>query len=229
MKKKIDIIMAVIMLVSVFYVSFFHGSDTRNAQIVSVADSKIIVVDAGHGGVDPGKIGANGAKEKDINLIIAKKLAKKLTDNGYSVIMTREDDSGLYEEDDVNKKASDLKKRCEIADNGNASLMVSIHQNSFSGSEVKGSQVFYYTHSDEGKLIAQAIQSSLKRMVNPSNTRAAKTNDSYYLLIHTKCPTVIVECGFLSNPEEAYLLTDDEYQEKLAIAIFTGIDEYIKR
>ena len=229
MKKKIDIIMAVIMLVSVFYVSFFHGSDTRNAQSVSVADSKIIVVDAGHGGVDPGKIGANGAKEKDINLIIAKKLAKKLTDNGYSVIMTREDDSGLYEEDDVNKKASDLKKRCEIADNGNASLMVSIHQNSFSGSEVKGSQVFYYTHSDEGKLIAQAIQSSLKRMVNPSNTRAAKTNDSYYLLIHTKCPTVIVECGFLSNPEEAYLLTDDEYQEKLAIAIFTGIDEYIKR
>ena len=229
MKKKIDIIMAVIMLVSVFYVSFFHGSDTRNAQSVSVADSKIIVVDAGHGGVDPGKIGANGAKEKDINLIIAKKLAKKLTDNGYSVIMTREDDSGLYEEDDVNKKASDLKKRCEIADNGNASLMVSIHQNSFSGSEVKGSQVFYYTHSDEGKLIAQAIQSSLKRMVNPSNTRAAKTNDSYYLLIHTKCPTVIVECGFLSNPEEAYLLTDDEYQEKLAAAIFTGIDEYIKR
>ena len=229
MKKKIDIIMAVIMLVSVFYVSFFHGSDTRNAQSVSVADSKIIVVDAGHGGVDPGKIGANGAKEKDINLIIAKKLAKKLTDNGYSVIMTREDDSGLYEEDDVNKKASDLKKRCEIADNGNASLMVSIHQNSFSGSEVKGSQVFYYTHSDEGKLIAQAIQSSLKRMVNPSNTRAAKTNDSYYLLIHTKCPTVIVECGFLSNPEEAYLLTDDEYQEKLADAIVTGIDEYIKR
>lgn len=229
MKKKIDIIMAVIMLVSVFYVSFFHGSDTRNAQSVSVADSKIIVVDAGHGGVDPGKIGANGAKEKDINLIIAKKLAKKLTDNGYSVIMTREDDSGLYEEDDVNKKASDLKKRCEIADNGNASLMVSIHQNSFSGSEVKGSQVFYYTHSDEGKLIAQAIQSSLKRMVNPSNTRAAKTNDSYYLLIHTKCPTVIVECGFLSNPEEAYLLTDDEYQEKLAAAIVTGIDEYIKR
>lgn len=226
MKKKLDIIMSVILLAGVFYVSFFHGISAGAVESVSQPEQRIIVVDAGHGGNDPGKIGVNGAKEKDINLIIAKKLAKKLTDNGYSVIMTREDDTGLYSEDDVNKKAADLKKRCELSDENNTSLMVSIHQNSFSGSEVKGSQVFYYTHSAEGKKAAELIQKSLKEIVNPSNTRVAKANDSYYLLVHTKCPTVIVECGFLSNPSEAGLLTDDEYQDKIVKAVAQGIDEY---
>lgn len=225
MKKALDIILSVLLLAGIFYVSFFGNKEVKTTAS-TVDDGKIIIVDAGHGGIDPGKIGVNGINEKDINLLIAKKLQKRLEVLGYTVVMTRKDDTGLYDEDDINKKANDLRRRCLLSDTCDADIMISVHQNSFSNKEVKGGQVFYYKHSPDGKKLAELIQNSIRENADSTNTRNAKANDNYYLLVHTKCPTVIVECGFLSNPIEAELLVTEEYQDKIITAITNGIDKY---
>lgn len=187
---------------------------------------KTVVIDSGHGGNDPGKMSSDGILEKDINLSIAKKLKKRLIDSGINVVMTREDDNGLYSEQDSNKKIADMKKRCQIIKDCSADIVVSIHQNSFESSSVSGAQVFYYKHSAEGKELAGILQNSFKENLDPDNKRQEKADSTYYMLIHTEAPTVIAECGFLSNPKEAALLNTDEYQEKVADAIYKGIIEY---
>lgn len=190
-------------------------------------DKPTIIVDAGHGGRDPGKVGINGALEKDINLSIALKLKKLLEQNDYNVIMIREDDSGLYSESDSNKKAVDMRKRVDIINNSNAVLAISIHQNSFTQESIKGAQVFYYSNSREGKEFAEIMQKQLKGTLQDGNKRMAKANDSYYMLKKTQCPIVIVECGYLSNHTEAALLIDGNYQEKMAFAIHLGLLSYL--
>lgn len=187
-----------------------------------------IIVDAGHGGRDPGKIGVNDALEKDINLQIALKLKKHLEDSNYNVIMTREDDRGLYSEGDGNKKATDLQKRVEIINNSDAVLAISIHQNSFTQESSKGAQVFYYTSSEKSERFANIMQEQIKESLQDGNTRQAKANESYYMLKKTRCPIIIVECGFLSNYKEAELLITQDYQEKMAEAICLGLNTYIK-
>lgn len=226
MKRKLDILLTIILLAGVTYVSFFAGIPLKKANATEEA-KKVIVVDAGHGGNDPGKVSGNNVLEKDINLQIATKLANELENAGYKVIMTRTEDNGLYKEDDINKKAVDLRARCEIAEKENADLLISIHQNSFSDSSVRGGQTFYYTHSDKGKKMATLIQKHLKS-ADKDNTREAKANDSYYLLIHTPCICVIVECGFLSNAAETELLVTDEYQNRLVGSITDGVKEYFE-
>lgn len=226
MKRKLDILLTIIFLAGVTYVSFFAGIPLKKANATEEA-KKVIVVDAGHGGNDPGKVSGNNVLEKDINLQIATKLANELENAGYKVIMTRTEDNGLYKEDDINKKAVDLRARCEIAEKENADLLISIHQNSFSDSSVRGGQTFYYTHSDKGKKMATLIQKHLKS-ADKDNTREAKANDSYYLLIHTPCICVIVECGFLSNAAETELLVTDEYQNRLVGSITDGVKEYFE-
>ena len=188
---------------------------------------KTIVIDAGHGGSDPGKIGINNVLEKDINLQIAYKLKMFLEMEDIQVIMTRETEEGLYSADASNKKSDDMKKRCEIIDKANPEFTISIHQNSYHEEEIHGAQVFYYENSEEGKKIAEYIQKQLITRVEPENTRVAKANGSYYLLRKTEKPTVIVECGFLSNYEEAEKLTEDYYQEKLAWAIHMAVMELL--
>lgn len=188
-----------------------------------------VVVDPGHGGRDPGKEGVNGAKEKDINLKVALKLKKHLEDNKYNVIMTREEDVGLYSESDSNKHAADLKKRVELVNSSDAIVAVSIHQNSFPQESTKGAQVFYFTGSQEGERFAGIMQEQLKQTLQDGNKRKEKANDSYYMLKKTRCPIIIVECGFLSNYQEAELLTTDTYQEKLAEAIYLGLHTYIEQ
>ncbi len=182
-----------------------------------------VVVDAGHGGDDPGKIGINKAKEKEINLKIAKKLKALLEKDGIQVVMTREDDNGLYRQSSKNQKVEDMRKRCEIIRQANPVFTVSIHQNSYPDEGVKGAQVFYYGQSQEGKKLAETLQESLVRQLDQENHREAKANESYYLLKKTVSPTVIVECGFLSNYEEAELLSSDAYQDKVAKAVEMGI------
>lgn len=226
MKRKLDILLTIIFLAGVTYVSFFAGIPLKKANATEEV-KKVIVVDAGHGGNDPGKVSGNNVLEKDVNLQIATKLANELENAGFKVIMTRTEDNGLYKEDDVNKKAADLRARCEIAEEENADLLISIHQNSFSDSNVRGGQTFYYTHSVKGKKMASFIQKHLKS-ADKDNTREAKANDSYYLLIHTPCICVIVECGFLSNAAEAELLVSDEYQNRLADSITDGVKEYFE-
>lgn len=186
-----------------------------------------IILDAGHGGMDPGKVGINQALEKEINLAIAEKLQDLLELNDIHVIMTRETDEGLYESSDRNKKNADLKKRVEIIKNSNAVIAVSIHQNSYSSESVKGSQVFYHKKSAEGKELAEILQKQMVKSLDPNNHRIAKANESYYMLKKTEIPLVIVECGFLSNSSEAALLITEEYQEKVAWAIHLGILKYI--
>ena len=182
-----------------------------------------IVIDPGHGGRDPGKVGVNHSLEKDINLSIAFLLKDLLEEDGNTVIMTREGDVGLYSESDSNKKRADLNKRVDIIHSSGADLAISIHQNSFTQDYVRGAQVFYYAKSEQGKRLAELIQEQIKVTLGDGNHRKAKANTNYYMLTKTECPLVIVECGYLSNPTEAALLMDEEYQEKLAIGIQSAL------
>lgn len=226
MKKRIEVIMGVVLLVAA---GFLAKRGAIYVQQSKVGEEKTcIVIDAGHGGTDPGKIGINGKKEKDINLQIAKELKKKLEKEGIEVIMTRESDEGLYNSSSRNKKVDDMKKRCKIIDEAKPVFTISIHQNSYPEEYVKGAQVFYYGQSQEGKELAEILQESMVQQLDKENHRTAKANESYYLLKKTESPTVIVECGFLSNSEEAKLLADKDYQKKVAESIHTGIKKYLK-
>ena len=181
----------------------------------------------GHGGRDPGKVGVNDSLEKDINLSIAKKLKSLLELNDIKIIMTREEDIGLYSDSDPNKKRADMSNRLDVIQSNHADLAVSIHQNSFTEEYVKGAQVFYHVRSPQGKKLAEIIQAQLKDTIKDGNHRKAKSNDSYYMLKKTECPLVIVECGYLSNVNEAGLLLKDEYQEKMAWGIHLAIMQFI--
>ncbi len=185
-----------------------------------------VVIDAGHGGSDPGKVGINDQLEKDLNLKIAMLLKDFLQAEGISVVMTRESDQGLYDEGASNKKVQDMKRRLEIIEQADPEIVVSIHQNSYHEEYVKGAQVFYYTTSENSKALAEVIQDQL-RVLDLDNRREAKGNDSYFLLKKTAKPIVIVECGFLSNREEAEKLATPLYQERLAWNIHMGIMKYL--
>lgn len=201
---------------------------TLEEHIRKAADKPVtIVVDAGHGGIDPGKVGINNALEKDINLAIALKLERNLKENGINVVMTRTDDSGLYNENDSNKKVRDMKNRLSIIEEAKPALAVSIHQNSYPDKSVSGVQVFYYKDSVKSKAAAEIMQTQLIKSLKPSKERAAKDNSSYYLLKKTSVPIMIIECAFMSNPTEAELLTQDDYQEKVAWAIYMGIMQVV--
>lgn len=187
---------------------------------------ELIIVDAGHGGFDPGKVGVTGALEKDINLSIALKLQKILVDSGYQVIMTREEDQALCHEEAGKKKLSDLKSRVSIINENDPALTVSIHQNSYSAG-TKGAQVFYYSNSAESKEFAAVLQNTVKEKLADGNHRVEKGNDSYYMLKKSEGIFAIIECGFLSNPEEEELLKSDTYQQSMAEAIAEGIENFL--
>lgn len=180
-------------------------------------NSQVIVIDAGHGGSDPGKVGVNQALEKDINLDIANKVKTLLKKKGFTVIMTRTDEGGLG-----GSKAEDMKARVTLINKEKPSLAISIHQNSYGEESIHGAQVFYYSHSKDGESAAKTMQEALLA-ADPENTRQAKANDTYYMLKKTEVPVIIVECGFLSNPAEAEKLMTEEYQDILAEAITNGV------
>lgn len=198
-----------------------------SSKVRSGKEKKTVVIDAGHGGNDPGKIGVDDSLEKDLNLILAKKVQAILEQQDMEVIMTRETDRGLYEEQTSNKKVQDLKNRCSLINNTEPDCVVSIHQNSYHEEYVNGAQVFYYGSSEEGKKLAEILQQELIDHADPENHRQAKANSSYYLLKKTSAPIVIVECGFLSNWEEAKKLQEESYQNKIAWSIAMGIMKYV--
>lgn len=189
--------------------------------------SLCIVIDAGHGGNDPGKIGVHNELEKDINLALAQKLEPLLTNKQIKVIQTRESDICLADESAASLKREDMQKRVQIIHDAAPVLVVSIHQNSYTDSSVAGPQVFYYAGSDEGKAFAACMQESLNTYLSPEKARNTKANNDYYILKNTSAPTIIIECGFLSNPTEATLLTDELYQDKVVRAIYMGLCEYL--
>lgn len=229
-KKVLSLIMAAVLLVSMYFVAREGAAYASSEKVISEEENKkkgCVVIDAGHGGADPGKVGINGALEKDVNLRIAGLLKKFLEAEDIEVVMTRTDENGLYDENASNKKVQDMKKRIAIIEEARPEIVVSVHQNSYHEEYVHGAQVFYYNGSATGKRLAEMIQKRFVINVDPENKREAKANDSYYLLKKTSCPIVIVECGFLSNRQEAEKLISPVYQEKTAWAIHMGILQYL--
>lgn len=214
LRKKIKWILAFVAVLGVLAVSRKLGE--LAAGVGTKPQSACVVLDAGHGGSDPGKIGVNQAKEKDINLQIVEYVRENLENEGVEVILTRTDDTA------DESKAADMKERVSLINAKHPDMAVSIHQNSYTDSDVKGAQVFYYTHSEQGKELALVMQEEMC-LQDETNTRQAKANDTYYMLKKTEVPTIIVECGFLSNYEEAEKLCEEEYQKKIAEAICSGI------
>ena len=220
--------MACLLLISFYFLS-------RQAAAVSVwmnseeveKKENVIVLDPGHGGSDPGMIGIDGLKEKEFNLAIGMKLKKALEDYGYQVVMTRETDTGLYDEDSQNKKAQDMQKRILLIQKVDPVLTVSIHQNSYEDPAVKGPQVFYYRDSAQGEALAKKIQEKLNENLEVERPREIKGNTTYYLLKRSPGVLNIVECGFLTNPEEAAMLSHEEYQQKVAEAVADGVVQYM--
>lgn len=197
-------------------------ADTSDATSKNASKGTCIVIDPGHGGEDPGKVGINNALEKDINLSIAQKLKSLLENKGFVVYLTREDDSV------PSSKREDMAERMQLIKEVMPVFTISIHQNSYTDEAVCGPQVFYYETSDEGKHFAEIMQSALNTNLSPVKPRNTQANNNYYLLKEAPTPIIIVECGFLSNAAEAELLISDIYQQKMARAIYLGIVAYNK-
>lgn len=209
----------ILFLVGILKQSFVFPASNQNKN------KPVIVLDAGHGGDDPGKVGVNGELEKDLNLSIVL-ILKELLEEDYTVILTRDTDTMLSDEGVSNKKTSDLKNRVKLINESSCDIAILIHQNSFQSQSAKGAQVFYHAGSEDGKLLATCLQEELIAGSDPSNTRTIKSDQTYYILKNATPTVVIVECGFLSNPEEAAKLCLLSYQESLALSIKNGIDRY---
>ena len=191
--------------------------------------NKTIVLDPGHGGVDPGKVGLYGEDEKFINLKIAMKLKKLLESAGAKVIMTREDNEGLYIENISNAtwfKNEDMIKRRRIIRDSKGDVMVSIHMNSYPDTTIYGAQTFYYKEGSAGERLGKLVQEELVDVSFKFNKREAKENSNYIILKGNNIPSLVVECGFLSNIEEEQMLNKDEYQQDIAWGIMKGIVRY---
>lgn len=230
-KKSNLTLIILIFLLSIALYSLNLGGDAAATPASSISSLGTVIVDAGHGGEDPGKI-SNFSKvnEKDINLSLAKLLTNELKTAGYQVIMTREEDKLVYSEgttDILDKRKQDLTRRKEIMDKSGADLVVSIHLNDFSQSKYYGAQVFYPPNSEESKNLALSVQKVLREDVDPSNKREALVKSTPIVILRNlKTPTVVVECGFLSNQQEEQKLRTESYQLKIAKAIKKGIDNY---
>lgn len=192
-----------------------------------------IVVDAGHGGEDGGAVGVNGLVEKDINLAIALALAENLKANNFQVILVRDGDYSVGDQSlstVAERKRSDTKNRVRLVEETGECLLVSIHQNQFSQSQYSGAQMFYSPNNPESAQLAECIRESVVSSLQPDNTRQNKeAGEEIYLLTHCQVPAVLVECGFLSNPEEANLLSQEAYQQDMAAAIYNGIVSFLEQ
>ena len=223
------IILSMILTVSVL-VGFNKAKEEEHIPAAAVPTAnKTIVVDAGHGGYDAGA-SDNGVIEKELNLQIAMKLKEFLESSGSTVIVTRDSDEATYDpnrKDGTSTKQSDLNARKALVEQYEANAFVSIHMNKFTQSQFRGAQVFYASNSDDSKRLGESIQSSLKELINDGNTREPKSaGNDIFILKDAAVPSALVECGFLSNPDEAQLLKDEEYQEQIAWSVYMGIVKF---
>lgn len=190
-----------------------------------------VVLDAGHGEPDGGCVGSDGTKEAGLNLAVTKMLEKNLADSGFKTVMTREGENGLFKQTEGSikeKKREDMKKRLNIKNSSGADIFVSIHMNKFEQEKYHGAQVLYDKTNENARLLAEKIQAALLSC-DPTNTMQAAANDgSIFLLKSSAIPSVIVECGFLSNAEELKKLKDSKYQQKIAEAVCRGISDYFE-
>lgn len=213
-------------LTIIFAVQFqFNGVKAVAAD----AKNKVILIDAGHGGIDGGALSKSGTVEKDINLSISLKLRDILSKQGYKVIMTREEDKGLYTNDGKirKKKIEDLNNRLKMKNESKCDMFISIHLNMFPEAQYYGAQVWYGSNSNSERL-AKVLQDNFKKNINDGNKRVEKPAGQSYKILSgdNPIPQVIVECGFLSNYNEEQLLKSEQYQLTIADIIAKSIDEY---
>ena len=215
----------------VLSIGFLISLNDRRSVKTSSVESKTIVIDAGHGEPDGGAVGQSGILESEINLSVAKRIESKLKEQGFGVIMTRSGTEGIYKTNDAAvrvKKREDLNERVRIANESGADLFLSIHMNYFGEKKYSGPQVFYAASSENAKCCAEAVMGSIREIIGSHCTREIKPVDKgIFILEKIKVPAVLVECGFLSNPDEEKLLISEEYQEKIAESIAKGTAEYL--
>lgn len=232
-KKKFNIhsetIFRSIVIFGVFLFLFLSFNVISLVSQETVSNSKeylpIIILDAGHGGEDGGASSDDGILEKDINLKIALKLRDMLNLSGFDVKMTRDKDISIYDQSAKSvreQKVSDLKNRLAMVNENTNNILLSIHQNKFTQSKYFGTQIFYSENNPKSFEIADKIKTSVVKLTQPDNTRETKPGKDIFLLSQTQNPAVIVECGFLSNPDEAAKLNSNDYQQQLAFAIYCG-------
>ena len=227
-RKRINVILLSV-FVSIF--AFILVID-RKASVPTVSlpvSGKTIVIDAGHGKPDEGAESSRGTTEAETNLKIALKLQNLLEQSGATVILTRSDENAIYDLDAKTlkqKKISDIHNRVKIGNESSADIFVSIHLNKIPQQQYDGWQTFYNGSNEDSRKLAVSIQNKLNDAIQKENNRIAKTIDNIYIIKHVEIPTTIVECGFLSNPEEERSLLEDEYQNKLAWGIYNGVINY---
>ncbi len=231
-KKRILLITLGIFLSIFVFLLSNSNNEIQKKYIATVSlpvSGKTIIIDAGHGIPDEGAESTNGIAEAEINLKIALKLQNLLEQSGTTTILTRSDENAIYDIDSKTlkeKKISDIRNRVKIGNESEADIFVSIHLNKIPQSQYDGWQTFYKEGNQEGAKLAKSIQTNLNETIQRENNRVPKTIDNVYIIKHIEIPTTIVECGFLSNPEEEKLLLEDEYQNKLAWGIYNGIIDY---
>lgn len=233
MKRFLVSVFALLFILSsvlVLYLSFNFKGDYTSSSAVS--NEFCIIIDAGHGGEDGGTSAADGTLEKDINLSIAKYLKSFLGASGYRTIMLRNSDEQLG---DTNlptirqRKVSDIRTRLKITQSYPEAIFISIHQNHYTSPKYSGTQVFYSTKSQYSKMLADSIQNSVTHQLQPENKRTTKSvGTNIYLLYNCELPAVMVECGFMSNPNESEKLKTPEYQKQIAFSIMCGIQNYLE-
>lgn len=236
MNNRLKIICLIVFVVGI--VALMPSDGEIAVDMSHKTDAEVVVIDPGHGGMDGGASSSSGTSEKDINLSIGLKLKKLLENEGVKVIMTREEDRALYDEGNEGSirshKTEDMKVRKGIIDEANADLAISIHLNSFTqDSDVKGAQVFYPQvsgdeNADRSSVAAEIIQKELNETINTAKDRTELGKNDVYILKNITCPIVIVECGFLSNPQEADMLNKNSYQGKIANTLKAGICSYLR-
>ena len=211
------------------WLAIFHMGETKPVFVQYHARPQIIL-DAGHGGMDGGAVGVNNTPEQGINLAITLKLKELLQLNGFEVILTRPNENSIHDPSETSvakQKRSDMRNRLKIIENHPNALFVSIHQNKFSDPSCKGAQIFYSPNHSDSEQLAKLLQESFRENLQPENSREIKTSDeSLYLLWNAEIPAVLVECGFLSNPNECEQLCDESYQEKIAFVIYLSLLDF---
>ena len=230
----------IIMIICLFFVSLYGFSfkianedltiNKKSIETVSTpVTNKVIIVDAGHGTPDEGAESSNGTTEAQINLKIALKLQQLLEQSGCTVLLTRSDENAIYDvesESIRDKKITDIYNRVKIGNESSADIFVSIHLNKIPQEQYYGWQTFYNKGNENSKVLATCIQNNLNTAIQKENKRTPALLNTVYIMKHIEIPITIVECGFLSNPEEEKLLQTDNYQDKLAWGIYNGINEF---
>lgn len=233
MRKKIPYI-SLVPIYALILISFLFTAIGGSKVITAISENapvtgkKTVVIDAGHGGVDGGATSCTGVLESQFNLEIALKLNDLLNLLGTNTIMIRTTDASVYTEGETiaQKKISDLKERVRIVNSTDNCILISIHQNLFSDGKYSGAQVFY-APTEGSQVLAKSLQVSFIKTLNPTSHRQEKKANSIYLMQHINCPGVLVECGFLSNRQEEYLLRTKDYQQKICCVIASGVNNFL--